>query len=280
MPISAKDGFNSAMERADHLLKLYAVLHDTRKRDVRRDWANTFKHQMQWPLTEKIVRVDGENSLLILRESAGIDRTHFAHDYLSELLRATIAAAVSALDRYMHDIIVEKSWTLLSRPEGDVPKELRKLAVPILSAKKALEQLRSDNESRPGHILKQAIQAALHEEYTFQNSSSIEKGAKMLGIQDFWGEIVKHLPDKQMKGDVQKKLKEIITRRNQIVHEADLIRKTSAKKITVREIDLDTTKEYVSWIRAFVSAINEVAMETFRAKSKSKTEKRGIKKKS
>lgn len=280
MPITAIDGFNSAMERANHLLKLYAVLHDTRKRDVRNDWAEKFKALMNWPASEKIVRVDGENSLLILRESASIDRTHFTHDYLSELLRATIVAAVSAVDRYMHDIIVEKSWTLLCRPEGDVPKELRKLAVPILSAKKALEQLRSDNESRPGHILKQAIQAALHEEYTFQNSSSIEKGAKMLGIQDFWGEVIKHLSDKPIKGDVQKKLKEITTRRNQIVHEADLIRKTSAKKITVREIDLDTTKEYVSWIRAFVSAINDVAMETFRAKSKSKTEKRGIKKKS
>lgn len=279
MPISAKDGFNSAMDRANHLLILYAILHNTRTRVVRNDWAKTFKQHMQWPLSEQIVRVDGENSLLILRESAGIDGTHFAHDYLSELLRATIVAAVSALDRYMHDMVVERSLDLLRLPEEDIPKELRKLAVPILSAKKALEHLRKDSKSKPGNILKQAIQAALHEDYTFQSSSSIEKGAKMLGIKDFWGEIVKHLPNKPIKGDVQKKLKEITTRRNQIGHEADLILKTSAKKITVREIKLETTKEYVSWIRDFVSAINEVASETFSTKPKSKTEKREIKKK-
>lgn len=259
MPITAKDGFSSAIERANHFLKLYAVLHDTRTRRVRSDWAGSFKRLMQWSQNENIVRVDGEESLLILRESAGIDRAHFAHDYLSELLRATIVSAVSALDRYMHDMIVEKSSALLSLPEDDIPKELRNLAVPILSAKKALEQLRKYSKSRPGHILKKEIQAALHKEYTFQNPDSIAKGAKMLNIKNFWGEIAKRLPTNPSKGDVQNKLKEIMLRRNQIVHEADLIRKTKAKKITVREISLSTAKEYVEWINNFVLAINNVA---------------------
>ena len=84
------------------------------------DWdysATTLKHVKQfmgWPRSEKISRVDGRDCLLILRASSGINRSHFSHDYLSELLRLSLVSAVSAMDRYFHDAIVEKSWALLS----------------------------------------------------------------------------------------------------------------------------------------------------------------------
>lgn len=93
---------------------------------------------MRWPDAERIVRIDGKdgNSMLILREATGLDRKRFAHDYLSELLRAAIASAVAALDRYMHDLIVDRCIKLLSRPEDDIPKELRKLAIPVLETKR------------------------------------------------------------------------------------------------------------------------------------------------
>ena len=119
---------------------------------------------MHWPQAEKIVRIDGKDrrSILVLREGLGIDRKGFAHEYLSELLRAAIVATVSALDRYMHDIVVEKSWKLLNEPEDDIPRELKRIMIPVLESKKALDRLRQDQKSRPGNVIKQAIQTVLH----------------------------------------------------------------------------------------------------------------------
>ncbi len=70
--MTPKDHFDVAMERAEHLLRLYDLLHDTRARKVRADWATKFVPLMHWPKVEKIVRVDGkgQNSILILREIA------------------------------------------------------------------------------------------------------------------------------------------------------------------------------------------------------------------
>src|SRR5206468_12723895 len=113
-----------------------------------------------WPESESIVRIDGKdhNSILILREALDIDRSRFAHDYLSELLRASIVATVSALDRYMHDLIVERSWKLLNQSEKKIPKELKKITIPVLKSKRALDHLRKNPKARPGNLIKLAIQ--------------------------------------------------------------------------------------------------------------------------
>lgn len=125
------DLFSAAIIRAQHLLTLYDLVHDSRSRKIRSDWASSCKKLMHWPQSENIVRVDGKgkNSFLVLRESLGIDRSHFSHEYSSELLRAVVVATVSAIDRYMHDIVVYHCWKLLSFPDDKVPSQLRKLSI-------------------------------------------------------------------------------------------------------------------------------------------------------
>lgn len=173
MPVTSKDAFDSAIERAEHFLRLYDLLHDSRQRGVRKDWRQRFNQGMHWPQDEQIVRIDGKDkdSLLILRESVGIDRKKFKEEYTPELLRASITSAVAALDRYIHDLIVERCWALLGKREDQIPKELKKLKVPVVSIKKALEKLRSDPKARPGTLMKKEIQKILHREITFQNVS-------------------------------------------------------------------------------------------------------------
>ncbi len=257
MPITAKDAFDHAMARANHFLKLYEILHCGRERDVRSDWRRNFNALMRWPQDEQIVRVDGKNkqSLLILRESVGITRELIGHAYVSELLRAAVVSIISALDRYMHDLIVETCWSLLSGKEDDIPKKLKDFKIPVLSVKKALEHLKKDTSSRPGHIIKKEIQAVLHRDFTFQTISTIEDGVKMLGIKDFWRKIANEL--NSTPEDLQKKLRIIADRRNQIVHEADIILKTKAKEITIRKISFSDASDYVAWIKKFVDAIHK-----------------------
>ncbi|MBI3301966.1 MAG: hypothetical protein HYZ72_07805 [Deltaproteobacteria bacterium] len=80
----------------------------------------------------------------------------------------------------------------------------------------------------------------------------------MLGIKDFWSVVASKMPGKPSKEDVMKQLREIATRRNQIVHEADLVRKIKSKQLTLREVKHAEAKNIVDWTKNFVGAIEQV----------------------
>lgn len=264
--MTPKDHFDAALERSDHLLRLYELMHDTRIRKARSDWTSKFSDIMHWPRTEKVVRIDGKNkeSILILRESLGLDREKFTHDYLSELLRASVVATISALDRYMHDIVIYHSWALINKREDKIPKELKKLQIPVLSARHAIDKLRRDVKARPGVLVKEALRVHLHREYTFQKPADIQKAASMLGIEDFWGKVSTEMPGRPAKKDVISMLTGIAQRRNQIVHEADILLKAKAKTVSMREISLKDASNWASWIRDLVCAIDSVIATTIK----------------
>ena len=260
MAVTSKEVFDFAFERACHFLTLYDILHNSRQRDGRSDWLNSFKRFMHWPIGENITRIDGKdkNSLLILRSAVGIDRKYFAQEFTGELLRSAVVAAISALDKYMHDIVVEKCWSLLNGPEKDIPKELANLKVPVLTTKKALDKLRANTSARPGSQIKLQIQEMLHREFTFQNVAGVEKGAKILGVSDFWGKVANNMPNTPKKGEIQSQLTKVARRRNKIVHEADIVRKISAKNITQNKIERKETIDLVNWVKDFVYAMDSV----------------------
>jgi hypothetical protein len=254
------DIYHQANDRAKRLLSLYDMVCNTRRRNVRADWAKRMKDLMHWPQKVDIVRVDGVNkkSILIFQKSIELDDDAFSHHILSELLRSSIVAGVSALDRYMHDIIVHHCISILSRKEEDIPMDMKKMQVSLLSVKRALHKKGGDSSSRPGFIIKKAIQDQLHREYTFQKPDDIVAATKMLGIKDYWGCVAKEMGDSESAKTIQDKLKEICLRRNQIVHEADLVRKIKGKQCTLQEISKKTALEWIEWLNRFVIATDKV----------------------
>lgn len=260
MAVRPIDIFDHAIQRADHFITLYDLLSDTRQRSIRSDWASKFQDLMNWPTGEDIIRVDGKNkdSILIMRESIGIDRNHFTHDYLSELLRAALVASVSAMDRYFHELVLRDSIGLLALSEKNIPPRLKGLKIPVLVTKKALSKAKMDKSSRPGHLLKKAIQIALHEK-TFQSPNEIGNAIKnMLGVEDFWRKVGKQMPQAPNSESVQKQIKVIAKRRNAIVHEADLILKTKAQEISLNEIDKNTVSKYIKFLKSFIQGTEKV----------------------
>ena len=260
MPITPKDAFDFSIKRSEHFLTLYDLLHDTRVRRARSDWLQKFRSLMHWPQTEAITRIDGKdrNSLLIIREAVGIDASSFSHDYSSELLRSATSSSVSALDRYMHDLVSHRCWRLLRQPEHRVPKDLARLRIPALATKKALEKLRSDPTARPGTIIRKEIQDVLHREFTFQNPASMDNAARMLGVDDFWGKVAREIRPRRTKGEIQDQLRSLARRRNQIVHEADLVIQAKSRSIRLREISREEVHCNVEFVKLFVAAIDNV----------------------
>lgn len=257
--MSPEAAFDAAMTRAEHLLRLYELTCDTRTRSVRDPWAEKFKRLMRWPIGERIVRIDGKRgeSLLILREKAGIDRKHFAHDYLSELLRASVVASVSALDRLAHDLVVKHSWKLLSRREADVPKKLADLRLTAADTKRAVEHRRHDSKARPGNVVKKAIRERLHRDHTFQNAEGIKLAGQMLGIKGIFEEVAKELGGRSTPSKLRGTLNSIARRRNQIVHEADLLQ-TTRRDPSLRDLDFATAEAWAKWMRQFGEALAKV----------------------
>lgn len=256
--MSAKSTFDTANERSSHFLTLYDLLHNKRKRQARTDWSENFKKFMNWKKSTPIIRIDGKDSMLIVKTHRGLTYDRFDHTYVSELLRSSMVAAVSALDRYMHDLVLEKCWKLLSGPERNIPKELRRLSIPVIETKRAIDQVKSDRKARPGHRIKKAIQVVLHES-TFQGPDAIEKCGKMLGISDFWGEVAGGMPNNPAKGEIKDELSKIVRRRNQIVHEADLERKIKSRKDSLRKITRAEAQNAIDFVKNLVVAIDAAA---------------------
>jgi hypothetical protein len=261
------DGFFAALERSNHLLSLYHILKDNSRRNVRGDWAKKFNRFVRWPASDRIVKIVGKDnkSLLFLREDLGLTREHFSNSYLSELLRAALVSSVSALDRYLHDLIIEKCWKLLSRAEDDIPSDLKNLSVPALITKKVITSLNENPKAKPGNLAKKAIQESLFE-ISFQKRGQIERAAsKFLGIKNIWtkayDKLITYKQSGWTKQDVLKYLDEILTRRNQIVHEADLIRNVRMRRFTRREIKVSWVEEYVKFIEYLTIAIDDIVKE-------------------
>jgi len=264
LAVTPKDNFDFAFKRVNHFLSLYDLLNNSNQRASRASWKDQFKRILRWPVTEDIICIHGKdnNSLLLLKKSLGIERKRFAHDYTSELLRSSISASVSALDKYLHDIIVQNCIKLLSLPDNKIPNEFASIRIPVVSAKKALNKIKAENSARPGFIIKQEVQSVLHRDFTFQNSSSVIKAGRMLGITDFWRKVSTKMPGNTSKDNVISKLKIITNRRNQIVHESDIIRRISAQKITQRKISYSQALDFSNWIKNFVTAIDNVVSES------------------
>lgn len=255
--------FNLAIERSRHFLLLYKILKNNRTRSVRAEWTTKFNKLMRWPAREKIVRIDAHDgdSMLILREAVGISSEYFEHDLISELLRASVMSSVSALDRYMHDLIMKKIWGIMDKAESSIPPKLRKISIPAYEVKKAMKKIRKNKDSRPGGKIKIAIQDVLHREYTFQKPDDVQAGAQILGIEDFWKKVADEMPGQPPKKEVINKLRAISKRRNQIVHEADLPRTIRSRGTKFRDIKYKYAGDIVEWMSQFVSAIDRVASQ-------------------
>lgn len=257
-----KKTFDLAIARAEHFVFLYDITKNKRKRKVRSDWSQKFIRLMSWRLSDPIMRIDGDKSMLILRSPAeDLSYEKFEHDYASELLRSALVASVSALDRYMHDIVVNRALKLLNRSKKDVPRKLKNLDLPVSVTFDAMKKLRSDHNSRPGIQVKKAIQDRLHKQ-TFQSSNEIDDCAALIGKRKIWSEIGTKMPNSLSGESVQKNLNDIVRRRNQIVHEADLERKISANKDTLRAIKRKDASDAIEFISDFVNAADEVLTES------------------
>ena len=144
---------------------------------------------------------------------AALDNTTTAALDLTDLLRAQIAMIVSALDLYIHEITRIGMLEVYNgeRPQTDA---FLRFQVTLESAMQGIS-----NASRDGWLDTEIRER--HGHLSFQYPDNIADAIRLFSSCKLWEDVAKELNLSAQ--DVKNRLLTIVKRRNQIVHEADLI---------------------------------------------------------
>lgn len=134
---------------------------------------------------------------------------------LDEILRAEIVLAISALDCFLHDLVrlgtleVYSGIRQYSHSASEKPAFQEPKLIHLLTLDKHSQIQELDTEFRRIFSTK-----------TFQDPELIHKNLLRINVNNVWADVASHLG--MAKTDVEQKLGLIVSRRNSIVHEADI----------------------------------------------------------
>jgi hypothetical protein len=131
---------------------------------------------------------------------------------LSDILRAELVLAVSALDHYIHELVRQGMVETYHGHRIQTPAYLR-FQVSLESSLQGIATPTSDD------WLQDQI-SERHGYQSFQHPDKIAAAIRLVSDAELWNEVSNRLG--QPSQDVKERLKIIINRRNQIAHEADM----------------------------------------------------------
>lgn len=165
---------------------------------------------------------------------------------LSDILRAQLVYAASALDKLIHELV---KIGMLQAFLGQRAKTSKFNAFSIsLETYNNIQQLTQQEENtlplqRPEYFFEQEI-IIKHKLLSFQEPDKIADALSFIWEEkQKWQKIALAL--NMSDDEVKKKLKSIISRRNQIVHEADIDLQTDYRK-AIDETDVRDAVEFIS----------------------------------
>jgi hypothetical protein len=175
----------------------------------------------------------------------------------ADLRRLSVVMAVAALDTYMHRLIVHRAFW-----HDELPPALARLDVPFASlldqADAAGEAARSQPyPSRPRVGVKRDLRDRLLLE-TFQRYEDVSEALSMAGRRRQWDAIGRAMNPPLTRQEIRARLNEIVTRRNQIVHEGDYRRLDRPQGPGRNSMTLSTATSDVDFLADLINAIHAV----------------------
>lgn len=141
---------------------------------------------------------------------------HYQDVFLDDLLRSEIVYIISALDKFIHDIV---KIGILETHNG-----LRLTTPSLNNFSINLGQMNSFLNPSPSTNSNQILENIIienHKHLSFQDPDKISQALSLIWLENHkWYQIANHIG--MTENNVKIELKNIVIRRNQIVHEADL----------------------------------------------------------
>lgn len=173
-----------------------------------------------------------------------------------DLYRAAWSQAVSALDHWLHQEVLEHAVALVRSPERPLPDRLAKLKMPFST----VEQM-ADNSV--DSVFAEFIEEEIRRD-TYQRSKGIGEGLRLithLNAQQIWERIAEGLGTNAAAArDRQDK---IVDRRNRIAHQADLDRDGQRTPMSADEVEAAVVwiESVAEQIRTLLPGIPQVVVE-------------------
>lgn len=173
---------------------------------------------------------------------------------LSEILRAELVMAVSALDCYLHDIVIinMSNITFQDVDITSLPSAYKDFPIRMQYAKQILT---AENVDEQKQLIQLALVKSLHE-FSFESSRTVEKALSYIGVRHIWTNLADRL--NRPSNDIKKELDIIIHRRNIIAHQADIVDRTSGEKQSISREEIDPV---IRFIENFVLNIDAIVEE-------------------
>lgn len=170
-----------------------------------------------------------------------------------DLLRAVVVLAVSALDSYLHDIVIENAPRVLmayAKGHTAAPGKLIDALKPSLNPETCLKLI---GRGRPDEEIRKLVSKHVAER-TFQEPGDIEKALRLIALDDFWEYLRKRLRLAR-KSEAREYLVRYVVRRHRMVHEADAYK---SKKFhgQLRRINRPFAVGCVTDVARFVNALD------------------------
>lgn len=170
---------------------------------------------------------------------------------LSEILRAEIVLAVSALDNFISDVL-HIGLVQTFEKNNPLTPAFSKFQVDMDTLVKILYE---PSQREKSLILGEYIRK-FNERNSYQKPDNIVNSLKLLGVSDLWNKLAVLLSIKNP-DDVRKELENIVTQRHKIAHEADFDYLTQRK----RPRDKASTFQAIEFIENLCIAIHKIVSE-------------------
>ena len=172
-----------------------------------------------------------------------------------DLLRAVVVFAVSAVDSYIHDKIIENVVRIVvycGKRGSGFPGHLIDVMKSAITTEKALTLI---YRKRPDQEVQKIMRQHLSER-TFQDPGKIEAAMRYLGLSDLW-EPVRVRLRLSSKDRAKKFIQSYVNRRHHIVHEGDIY-KSKKYRHQLRPITRPYARNCVRDVKKFVKVLNDV----------------------
>jgi len=168
--------------------------------------------------------------------------------------------SVTAIDSYMHAIVLRRIADV--RKRADLPKTLARLEVPFSEladlADASIHAQRKSHNSRPWVRVKASLQKRLLKE-TFQSYDQVATAFAIAGIEKAWTRVAAELGEDQT--NIKKWLNNLVHRRNQIVHEGDLVRASRPRGLRFNKISHVDVRDNIEEVASLIDAMDKVVEE-------------------
>jgi hypothetical protein len=252
------DAYKDTASRARLFLRYHDGLVPAQSRSISIGWGADFSKLMGWSSASGIQRVDCKDAVIVLRQGAGLNPDHFTKSCLDDQLRAALTFGVSALDRYVHERVVKGIIAALKKPS--LNREQREFTIPVSAAIKisaeSVKAAKGNKRLRPANIIRKQVQALLHKR-PFQSYNEIDYAFKLLGINNLTGQLQTAYGARDLKA-VKTQLGNIAKRRNQIVHEGDLVVHERGGQVKWHNIERKYVADSLDFLDVFVGHLESV----------------------